>query len=397
MRIGIDASNLRSGGGVTHLVELLNAAQPDRHDFSQMIVWSGTSTLDRLAERPWLSKVRDPLLDRPLPFRLYWQRFRLEHLARVAGCDVLFVPGGSYIGRFHPFVTMSRNMLPFAFSEARRYGFHGIFIKLLLLRRSQATSFKKADGVIFLTNYARIAISQAVDLSCVPCRVIPHGVSNRFRLPPRPPSDAPFRILYISTVAPYKHQWQVVHAVAHLRHEGIEATLDLIGSAHPTSLGRLKETIAEIDPKRDFVRYHGYVPHDRIMSYYQEADIFVFASTVENMPNILLEAMAAGLPIVSSARGPMPEVLGNCGIYINPEEPQSIARGLRHLLLKPDQRYEYAQKAHLRARRYTWERCADETFAFLRQTVRRANRVECCPLPGRLSDLHGESAQSNGD
>ena len=120
MRLGIDATNISAGGGVTHLVELLRAAQPPQHGFGQVVVWSARATLERIDERPWLVKLEDPMLERSLPWRAYWQRFRLADAVRQAGCDVLLVPGGSYAGDFHPIVTMSQNLLPFEWREARR-------------------------------------------------------------------------------------------------------------------------------------------------------------------------------------------------------------------------------------------------------------------------------------
>src|SRR2546426_5596379 len=81
MRLGIDASNLRAGGGVTHLIEMLRAANPRAHGFSQVIVWGGKATLNQIEDRPWLEKVFQPLLDKGLPYRVYWQRFRLSRLA----------------------------------------------------------------------------------------------------------------------------------------------------------------------------------------------------------------------------------------------------------------------------------------------------------------------------
>ncbi len=116
MILGVDASNIRGGGGVTHLVELFRAADPVAFGFSQVIVWSGQETLSRVEDRPWLVKSHQSLLDKSLPYRMFWQRFRLSDLARTADCDLLFVPGGSYAGDFGPIVTMSRNMLPFEWS-----------------------------------------------------------------------------------------------------------------------------------------------------------------------------------------------------------------------------------------------------------------------------------------
>ena len=92
---------------------------------------------------------------------------------------------------------------------------------------------------------------------------------------------------------------------------------------------------------------------------------FIFASSCENMTNILLESMASGLPIASSNYGPMTEVLGNAGVYFDPESPQEIARALRALIDSPELREEKARIAFERVKVYSWERCARDTFRFL--------------------------------
>jgi hypothetical protein len=142
LTIGIDAANLLSGGGVTHLTELLYFAQPAEFGIDRVVVWSGKSTLTALADRPWLEKCNPPALDKGLILRTLWQRYRLSQAAREAGCDVLFVPGGSYAGNFHPVVTMSRNMLPFEWQEIRRYGWSLMSFKLMFLRFTQSRSYR---------------------------------------------------------------------------------------------------------------------------------------------------------------------------------------------------------------------------------------------------------------
>lgn len=109
--IGIDASNLRGGGGVAHLVEFLRAAQPALVGIERVIVWGGAHTLSLLDDQAWLEKLAPPELDKSLAQRTLWQRLRLSQAARNEGCHVLFVPGGSYAGRFRPVVTMMRHLL----------------------------------------------------------------------------------------------------------------------------------------------------------------------------------------------------------------------------------------------------------------------------------------------
>lgn len=381
MRLGIDASNLRAGGGLTHLTELLRAADPSEHGFVGIVVWGGQATLQHLEDRPWLEKCHLPILDQSLPYRAYWQRFRLSGLARQAGCDVLFVPGGSYAGNFHPTVTMSRNMLPFEWRELRRYGVSMMTLKWLVLRLVQSRSFSHVDGVIFLTQYARDTVVAEIGNTIKNATIIPHGINPRFSFPPRhqrPVGDyamaKPFRILYVSVVDWYKHQWNAVEAVAQLRMEGLPVTLDLVGPAYPPALTRLAATLKRVDPDGAFVCYSGPVPHGKLHARYASADLCLFASSCENMPNILLEGMASGLPVVCSNRGPMPEILQSAGVYFDPERPSDIADAIRQLIEFPELREGKANLSFKLVQQYSWQRCAGETLEFL-SGIARGSRI----------------------
>ncbi len=372
LTIGIDAANLRRGGGVTHVVELLRAARPDTSDIGRVVVWAGQPTLNALDDRSWLDKRNPPALDKGLIQRTLWQRFGLSRAARDAGCDVLFVPGGSYAGSFQPVVTMSQNLLPFEKLELLRYGWTTFTLKMLLLRFTQSRTYRKTSGLIFLTNYARQVVSGvAGKLSNKTC-TIPHGLNPRFHQAPkhqRPIADYddanPYRVLYVSVIDQYKHQWHVVEAVSALRQQGFSIVLDLVGPAYPPALRRLNETIDRLDAHRDWVHYHGAIPFNALHIRYAQADLGLFASSCENMPNILLETMASGLPIACSNRGPMPEVLGAGGIYFDPEQATDIARALQKLIETPTLRTELAQVSYQLSQQYSWQRCADATFEFL--------------------------------
>jgi len=76
------------------------------------------------------------------------------------------------------------------------------------------------------------------------------------------------------------------------------------------------------------------------------------------------------LPIACSRRGPMPEVLEDAGEYFDPEVPESIANALRQLIADPDLRQRLALRAKTLAARYSWERCAKETWSFLEETYK---------------------------
>jgi len=382
--VGIDATNLRQGGGRTHLVELLRAAIPEAHGISRVVVWGSKDTLARLDARPWLEKVNPSALERGLLSRSLWQRFCLSKAAHGSDCDVLFVPGGSYAGNFHPVVTMSRNMLPFEWLEIRRYGWSSVMLKILLLRWTQARTFRKAQGVIFLTQYAHDAVMNVIKSTFGKTAVIPHGIADRFKRPipgQRPITDYsltnPFRILYVSHIEKYKHQWHAAEAVGMLRAAGYPVVLDLVGP-EGNAIKQLQTAMGKIDPDGAFIKYWGAIPHEKMSSIHGDADLFLFASSCENMPNILLEGMAAGLPIACSNRGPMPEVLGDAGVYFDPENPQDIARALRELIECPDLRMRLATKASERSNAHSWARCANKTFEFIAEVVSGYDQPKEC-------------------
>ena len=284
-------------------------------------------------------------------------------------------------------VSMSQNMLPFQARELQRYGFSPTTLRLLVLRWTQSNSFKTADGVIFLTHHAAREVQRVTGRLHGQTQAIPHGLNRRFHHLPKPQraishysSAQPYRLLYVSIIDHYKHQWQLVEAVGCLRQTtGWPVVLDLVGPAYPPALSRLKNALAAWDPEGEWVNYHGAVPYTELHQLYQRADLGLFASSCENMPNILLETMAAGLPVAASNRAPMPELLGDAGLFFDPESPAEIVAALDRLIGDPGLRSALAKKGSSAAQQYSWEACADQTFAFLADVYRHwADQQQPC-------------------
>ena len=371
MRVGIDASNIRAGGGLTHLAEVLAALDPSGHGIERVTVWGGRKTLDRLPNRPWLVCAHETALDGSALHRAIWRWCRLDKQLRIH-CDVLFAPGGVYRGGFRPFVTMSQNLLPFDHAERARFGLTLTRLRYHLLEHLQSATFRRADGVIFLTEIAKRKTLAAVGDIGAQSKTVPHGIAPGFLREPRPPrkledctGGKPLRILYVSIVNLYKHPWHVADAVCRLRRAGLPVQLDLVGRAYPPALRKLRQVLDRIDPKGECVRYLGPIPYDQLASTYADADVFVFASSCETFGMIVLEAMASGLPVACSERSAMSEALGDTGAYFNPESPADIAATLRTLAENSEQRGSLAQQAYERAQTFTWDNCADETFSFI--------------------------------
>lgn len=371
--LAIDASNISSGGGLTHLIQLLAAAEPADIGVDRVHVWASANTAHKLPKRDWLVLHAPHWCNAGLARRMLGQQLQMSTMIKQAACDVLFSPGGTLPVRCPtPMVTMSQNMLPFEHDRAALFGrWSWMYLKMCFLRFSQGRSFRRSHGVIFLTQYALDVITEALGGLRGSTAVIPHGIEPRFVMPPRLQefarsfTDQPFRLLYVSIQMPYKHHLEVMNAVAQLRDHGLAVTLHMVGA----NLGGYGEAVRckrmELDPDETFLQDLGHVDFEHLHDLYHQADAFIFASSCENLPNILIEAMAAGLPIACSNRGPMPEVLGDAGVYFDPESPKSIEKAIAKLAEDANFRTDLAKQAWMRAQEYSWERCAQETFDFV--------------------------------
>lgn len=380
--LALDASNISSGGGLTHLNQLLSAAKPADSGVSRVHIWASRETAKKLPRKKWLVVHTPDWCNAGLLRRIFAQQCVLPGMVERAGCDVLFSPGGTLPARSAvPMLTMSQNMLPFELDRAALFGrWSWMRLKMRLLRFSQGRSFSRAQGVIFLTQYAHDAITKALGGLLGATVVIPHGIEPRFVMPPRLQgfarsfTDQPFRLLYVSIQMPYKHHLEVMNAVAQLRDHGLAVTLHMVGANAGVYGEAVRCKRMQLDPDQTFLQDVGHVDFERLHDLYRQADAFIFASSCENLPNILIEAMAAGLPIACAQRGPMPEVLGDAGVYFDPERPPSIAQAIARLADDPDLRAQLAQRAWQLAQAYSWERCAQETFNFVAQVARQHAR-----------------------
>lgn len=373
MILGIDASRGRSGGAVAHLVGILSESDPIKFGITEIHVWSYRALLDKLPERGWLIKHNPPELERSLFRQIWWQRYLLPAQFSRLQCDALLNIDAGTFTSIKSCITMSRDMLSFEPGEIQRYGFSIARIRLWLLRYLQLNSLKTSAGAIFLTQHAHKVISE-IGGEILNSTVIPHGLNEFFRGKSYERNYESvnlnsIRLIYVSNTAWYKHQWNVVRAVALLRKKlNLDLSIKLIGGGSGKPQKMLTKTVNEVDSHRRFVNLVDFIPHSSILEEIERADIFIFASSCENMPNTLLEGMATGIPIACSNRGPMPEVLQDAGVYFDPENVESIAHAIQSLMSNPEEVKMLGVRAQELSRQYTWERTGNSTWQFFLDT-----------------------------
>src|SRR5690606_29766449 len=123
-------------------------------------------------------------------------------------------------------------------------------------------------------------------------------------------------------------------------------------------------------PFRDLFIHRPHVPQSSLPEIYRGADVFVFPSLLEGMGLVVLEAMACGLPIITTPNGPSDIVRdGIDGFVVPVRDPDAIAERLEYLYKHPDQRQEMGHNAQIRAREFTWKAYRERIRAVLLDQV----------------------------
>jgi len=360
MILGIEAVNIRNGGGLNHLINFLEKSSSTNY-FKEIIVFTNSQTKAKLSHINNIIIVAKSAFDLPYFLYVFYQLWFLRKDLKNYSCDLVFVPGSIFFIDF-PNVLMPQNMLPFEEVELKRFTLLGS-LKLSLIGFAQKYSLKKAYGVIFLSDYAKRKISAFSPLSKK--TIIPHGVEgiiNNITVNSEFTLKNPMKLLYVSPLYPYKHHEILVKAIGDLIEKGLNIQFKIIGSGSQSAVNSLKSKIRSSN-----IEYVGAVSPREISKYLSEANVFIFASTCENLPITMLEAMSHGLPIISSNYGVMPEILDNSSnFFFNPTSLNSTKEVITKAYFKSDSLNLEAKRNLELSRQYTWESNATKTNEFLK-------------------------------
>jgi len=117
------------------------------------------------------------------------------------------------------------------------------------------------------------------------------------------------------------------------------------------------------------IRWLGYIPTEALPALYAGAAMLVYPSLYEGFGLPLVEAMASGTPVITSNCSSMPEVVGNAGMLVEPEDEAMIAQAIRQLLEDENAAQQLAEQGLERVQQFAWERCAQQTLAVYRHVL----------------------------
>ena len=216
----------------------------------------------------------------------------------------------------------------------------------------------RSERIIAVSQFTARQAIQLLGVEEARVRVVHHGV----RPFPRPAFPRENVILHVGAIQRRKNIARLVEAFEQVDPEW---QLVLAGSQGYGAADILARIAAS--PSRDRIRVLGYVPDAGLAEWYARASIFAFPSLDEGFGMPVLEAMAAGLPVVTSNCAAIPEAAGDAAWLVDPEDTGALAGALQSLTRDSAQRAELGRRGAARAAQFTWEDAVAKTWAVYRE------------------------------
>ena len=218
---------------------------------------------------------------------------------------------------------------------------------------------RKADQLVCVSQFTASEVGRILDIPSEKMRVVPMGVDKEYlnvKGDESPVFNVPSGrkpLLVVGSSIPRKNLSILPEILRQLPED--EYAVVKVGQKFPEDLAhQIREILG-----RDGLLEVGFVDADKLPLFYAQSFALIFPSLLEGFGLPVLEAMAAGCPVVCSDRASLPEVGGDCVIYFNPEEATGGAQGLVKLAKDESFRKDLVQRARVRAATMTWAHHAD--------------------------------------
>lgn len=361
MRIAIDASTISTQGGPrTYVLGLLDALFRIDRENEYVIFYNDPCHLGRFP------LAREIVLPGGNPVARLWREHLLLPLAcRRERVDLLHCPK-SAIPFFSPcpVVVTLHDLIPIRHPETEK------FAARLYWRLQIPIAARRSDFIITDSEHARREIMtdfrvpadrvRAVMLAYDPAMLAPRdeaagrAIRARYGLP-----DG--YILYVGTIQPRKNLDTLIEAFHRLKSGGgMTEKLVIVGRKGWLYEG-LFARVRELGLGDDII-FTGFVPDEELPFIYDGARVFVYISLFEGFGLPPLEAMACGVPVVTSDTTSLPEVVGDAGIAVPPTDTAKVAEAIGRVLADPSLAASMGQRGMARARTFSWDATARETL-----------------------------------
>jgi glycosyltransferase involved in cell wall biosynthesis len=214
---------------------------------------------------------------------------------------------------------------------------------------------ERSDLIIAVSAFTARQVEQLLRVEPSKIRVIPHGAR------PAPPQSGTIpRETIILSVGAIQRRKNIVRVIEAFEQTAPEWRLVLAGSFGFDSQEALQR-IERSSRKRD-IQVLGYVSDSELEDLYQRASLLAFPSLDEGFGMPILDAMARGVPVLTSNISAMPEVSGDAALLVDPTDVNAIADGLRRLSTDSELRDTLIVRGLARAKEFTWGKSVESTW-----------------------------------
>jgi len=375
VRIAIDASTISTQGGPrTYVLGLLEALLKLDHENSYTVFYNDRSHLGRFPQ------AQEIVLPGKTPLARLWR----EHLLLPQACrreriDLLHCPKSAIPFRSPcPVVVTLHDLIPIKHPETEKLAAQ-VYWRLQIPIAARRSNFIITDSeharkeimTDFLVPAERIRavmLGFNPDMNREPDQSTSRKVSAKYNLP----DDY---ILYVGTIQPRKNLGTLIEAFNLLKQDrDISHKLVIVGRKG-WLYEQLFKRIHELGLDEEIL-FTGFVPDEELPSIYGRAGVFVYLSLFEGFGLPPLEAMACGIPVITSNTTSLPEVVGNAGITLPPTDVAKVSEALRQIICDKELRTTMRQKGLKQARLFSWEATARETLEIYKTVLSTRNRSQ---------------------
>jgi glycosyltransferase involved in cell wall biosynthesis len=220
-----------------------------------------------------------------------------------------------------------------------------------------AAHARRAHAIVTSTEHGKRLVVEQLGAAAEHVYVCPPGAPSWQTLGSAPNVPRDGCILFVGTLEPRKNIGTLLDAYTLLLRSGRQVPpLVLAGRATPEASGWLARI--ERPPLAGRVRHLGYVSGDERERLYAGARLLVLPSLDEGFGLPALEAMSAGVPVIASSRGSLPDVVGSGGVLVNPTDADTLAAAIERVVASDEVATEWARAGLERARAFTWSGAA---------------------------------------
>lgn len=315
---------------------------------------------------------------RALPARSYftWEQFVLPAAVRIDNLDFLHSTCNTSALRLSVPLLLTLHDIIYLekmdFKGTPYQNFGNLYRRLIVPK-----VVKKSKFVITVSDFERDVILDRLFLSPDKVEVVYNAVNPKFNIDFTSENLADFRklyhlppsfILFLGNTAPKKNTLNVIKAYIQYRRRAVDGLPIVILDYTKELVYTLLEKFNAVDLKREFL-FPGYIPSNSMPLLYCNSTLFLYPSLRESFGLPILEAMACGVPVITSNTSSMPEVASNAALLIDPYNVEEISNGIMEVLGSSEKQGQFKVLGLNRAAEFTWRSAAEKLIGIYNKMV----------------------------